>query len=320
MKKFIPLLAILLFSYLPSIAQEENKKAGPSQYARMLGPLTEKNLAEITDTLTAPFIDRRDKALAIFSWLARNIAIDPKATRGNDKSKTDPVLTIRTRKTIAHGFALLYQEMASLSGLRCLTIEGYTRNGTESMEEKPEETNHSWNVIQLGQSPADWFYVDAAKGSGSLDNKQLKFQPRYSEGYFFTSKQLFDRDHFPENKAWQLGPNPPASMSQFMNIPVLHPMAYEGGLQSIEPSVGMLKTKTTNWIQFRYRLNNTDSIFSVELLMGAESLKNKPQPMNFTFRNGELAFEYNFKQDYEGSLLIRINEKEFCTYLLKVEE
>jgi len=286
MKKFIPLLAILLFSYLPSIAQEENKKAGPSQYARMLGPLTEKNLAEITDTLTAPFIDRRDKALAIFSWIARNIAINPKATRGNDKSKTDPVLTIRTRKTIAHGFALLYQEMASLSGLRCLTIEGYTRNGTESMEEKPEETNHSWNVIQLGQSPADWFYVDAAKG----------------------------------NKAWQLGPNPPASMSQFMNIPVLHPMAYEGGLQSIEPSVGMLKTKTTNWIQFRYRLNNTDSIFSVELLMGAESLKNKPQPMNFTFRNGELAFEYNFKQDYEGSLLIRINEKEFCTYLLKVEE
>jgi hypothetical protein len=320
MRKSIFHLIVLSFAILPALAQTANRKAGPSQYAQMLGPLPDKNLAEIADTLTTPFSDKREKALAIYSWIARNISIDPKATRGNDKSKSEPVLTIRFRKSTPHGFALLYQEMASLSGLRCLTIEGYTRSGTESMEEKPEEPNHSWNVVQLGQSPADWFYVDAAKGSGYLDHKQLKFQPRYSEGYFFTSKQLFDRDHFPENKAWQLGPNPPSGMNQFMNIPVLHSLAFEAGMQTLEPSPGMLKIKMNNWMQFRYRFNNADSIYLVELLMGTENTKNKPQPMNFNFKSGELSFEFNFKQDFEGPLQVRVNERELCTYLLKVEE
>lgn len=313
------ILAISLFQF-SSFAQETQRRAGPAQYAQMLGALTGKNPAEIADTLTMPFSERRDKALALYSWVARNIALDPKATRSNDKSKTDPTTVLKNRKTVPQGFALLYQELASIAGIRCLSIEGYTRYEIANLEEKPEETNHSWNVVQLGQSPADWYYVDVAKGSGHLDSRGINFIPEYSEGYFFPSKQLFDRDHFPENKAWQLGPQAPASLQQFLNLPLIHTAPYEMGLQTLQPATGILKLKTSSWTQFQYRLNSIDSIFSVEILWGDNIKKNKPEPMNFRHNNDELSFEFNFKSEVESPLIIRVNEKEFCTYLLKVEE
>src|SRR5688572_17444756 len=149
------LLALILFLSL-STANAQTKYEQVDAYVEKLGPLTGLNVATIADTLTRQLASKEDKARAIFTWIAKNIALDLKATRGNDQKKSDPVLVVQNRKATPLGYSLLVQEMSSMANIRCLSVDGYVKNFPEEFNEKPDESNHSGNVNKLGQSPEQW--------------------------------------------------------------------------------------------------------------------------------------------------------------------
>ena len=72
--------------------------------------------------------------------------------------------------------------MCSQANIRCLSVDGYVKNFPEEINDIPDEINHSWNVVQLGLSPEEWYYVDAAKGSGYLDKKRSVFTKKFTSG------------------------------------------------------------------------------------------------------------------------------------------
>jgi hypothetical protein len=214
---------------------------------------------------------------------------------------------------------MLVQEMCSMANIRCLVVDGYVKNYPEDINNKPDEINHSWNVVQLGQSPEEWYFIDAAKASGYVDKKNTVFTKRFTSEYFFPGKTLFNLDHFPDNKAWQLGGGP-KGLNEFYAMPVICNAAYTYGLQKPSPMNGFIKTKTKNTTSFSFSYNGSIPITGISLIMGEGNKQLKPVPINFTDNGGTISFNYQFKKDDSFPLRIMVDGKELMQYYMEVSE
>lgn len=320
MKRNLFAFILLFFSVCNSLWAQEANYAATDEFVQKLGPLDSLNVATIADTITRNFPDKQNKARAIFYWIANNIAIDTKATRSNDKSKTDPVDVIRLRKTTALGFSLLVQEMCSLANIRCLSVDGYLKYKADDINNKADEINHSWNVVQLGQSPEQWYYIDAARASGYTDAKLSSFTRQFTGGYFFADRALFNLDHYPDNEAWQLGSGGPKSIREFYALPVISSAAYKYGLQKPEPRNGYIKTKVKVTTRFSFTYNNAVPIKNIFLVMGEDKKQSKPEPVNFTDNGGIVSFTYPFKIADTYPVKIIADGQELLQYFVEVDD
>ncbi|MEO7265198.1 MAG: transglutaminase domain-containing protein [Ferruginibacter sp.] len=312
------LLTILLFQLNNTKAQQHDYSPIDKRVQK-LGSLDSFNVAIIADTLTRPFSDKEEKARAIYYWIANNIKLDIKGTKSNENKNNDPVIVTKTRKATPLGFALLFQEMSSMANIRCLVVEGYIKNNTEDINNKPDETNHAWNVVQLGQSPEQWFYVDVMKASGFADKKMSLFTPQFTSQYFFADKPLFNLDHYPNNSAWLLGPGA-KGLKEFYALPVIANGAYSFELKNVLPVTGVIKTNTKKAVQFRYGINTDKTITSVEMIISDNKKLQKSEPMNFDVTAGKLVFDFKFKKEDSFPIRILVDGKDFVQYNVEVTE
>lgn len=315
MKKYLLLPAILILA-LNSFSQNYSRV---DSITRSLGSLDSFNVATIADTISRKFATKEEKARALFYWIATNIQHDLKAVRSNDNRKSDPVSVIQFRKATAQGYANLLQEMYSMANIRCLTVDGYTRSTTEDINNPADDFNHTWNVVQLGQSPEEWYYVDAFKAAGFSDSRFTTFTPAFEPGYFFTARYLFNLDHFPDNQAWQLGPGP-KTKKDFYTLPVIGRYAYTLGMTNMTPSIGYNKTRITKPATYTISYSNNIPIEKVELVTGDERRPDKPIPMNFTPNGQSFSFTYTFKKDDEYPVRMMVNDKVLLGYMYEVVE
>jgi hypothetical protein len=318
MKRIMFFLLIFFVSNMVS-AQQATTLTANDELVKQLGALETLNVATITDTITRKFKDKKEKARAIFYWIANNIALDPKAIKTNDAKKLTPEDVILNRKTTPLGFANLVQEMCSLANIRCLVVDGYAKNYAEDINNKADEINHSWNVVQLGQSPETWYYIDAAKASGYLDKKMSVFTRQFTSEYFFADKKLFNLDHFPDNSAWLLE-GEGKSLNQFYALPVIGSTAYSYALQKPQPITGYIKTKTNTAVNFSFNYNASKSITDISLITGEEKRQSKPIPMNFSDNGGSVKFSYTFKKADTYPVTIVVDGKTLLQYYLEVED
>jgi hypothetical protein len=288
-------------------------------FVRSLGSLDNLNVATIADTITRKLDAKKDKARAIFYWIANNISLDLKASKANDNRKTDPILVVQSRKATPLGFSTLVQEMCSMANIRCLTVDGYVKNYAEEINNPADEINHSWNVVQLGQSPEDWYYIDAAKASGYADKKYSTFTKEFTSGYFFADKTLFNLDHYPDNQAWQLGAGP-KSLKEFYALPVISSAAYVYGLQKPLPLNGYIKTKMKTPASFGFRQSGDVPITSITLIIGDDKKPDKPLDMNFVDNGGAISFKHQFKKEDVYPVKIVVDGKVLLQYMAEVTE
>ncbi|MBS1743346.1 MAG: hypothetical protein JST81_09950 [Bacteroidetes bacterium] len=317
MKKILLVLSIL--AGFSANAQQTEDWTAKDEYVKQLGALEKFNVATIADTITRRFADKKDKARAIYYWIANNIALDPKATRAGDNKKILPEEVIQLRKTTPLGFANLFQEMASLATIRCLVVDGFVKYSANDINNKLDEVNHSWNVVQLGQSPETWFYVDVAKASGTLDEKMAVFSKQFTSEYFFADRRLFNLDHYPDNSAWLLG-DEKRSEKEFYALPVIGNAAYSYGLQKPSPITGHIKTKTTTPVNFGFIHNAKKTISAITLVMGEGSKQTKSEPMNFTDSDGNLKFSYKFKKADSYPVKVVADGNIVLQYYIDVED
>lgn len=308
-----------LFILNTTAIKAQSKFAATDEYVKQLGALENFNVATIADTISRNFPDKYSKARAIFYWIANNISIDPKATKANDKKNTLPEDVVRLRKTTPLGFSLLVQEMCSMANIRCLSVDGYLKNYAEDINNKADDINHSWNVVQLGQSPDQWFYVDAAKASGFLDRKMSSFTKLFTSEYFFADRALFNLDHYPDNEAWQLGGGP-KSLREFYALPVINYASYKYGLRKPQPTGGYIKTKTRATVNFSFIYNDSINIKNIFLVMGEEKRQLKPEPMNFKQSGGVVSFSFQFKRSDIFPVKIVVDGNDLLEYMVEAED
>jgi hypothetical protein len=318
--KLLPLLASMILFMNAGFAQNyADHYATTDIFIKKLGSLDSLNVARIADTLTRRLADKEQKARAIFYWMANNIALDLKAIKSNDERKSLPEDVVKLRKATPLGFAKLFQEMSSLANIRCLVVDGYVKKNTDDINNPSDESNHSWNVVQLGQSPEQWYFVDVAKASGYTDKKLSSFTRAFTPNYFFPDKALFNLDHFPDNDAWQLGGGP-KSRKDFYALPVIENAAYGIGLKKPVPASGLIKTRTKNKVDFSFAYDANTVITNVSLLIGEGKKMQKPEPMNFSVNKGVVNFAYQFKTEDTFPIIVMVNGQPVLEYMVEVTE
>lgn len=298
------LLALLL--PLSLLAQESVRSYRETdQYAMQVGTLAAFNVAQITDTLTRPFSDKRMKARAIFTWICHYIDTDPKATRTQDTKFTRPEEVILRRKSTPLGIAQLFQEMCSQAHIRCLVVDGFVKNSTEDIGEIPEAPNHSWNVVQLGQSPDQWHYVDACRGGGTLDRKFSQYTRDFQGAQFFADRSIFNLEHYPDNAAWRLGSGP-ASLKDFYRMPLVGKGAYTFGVTHPEPVSGKIFCKPNT--PFTFSFQSLSSIQELSISVSDGKKPAVPERVNLKHQAEALSCTYSFRK--EGSFQVTLMHQE----------
>ncbi|HQW84050.1 MAG TPA: transglutaminase domain-containing protein [Ferruginibacter sp.] len=316
LRKICPIIFVLTSPNLSAQTININFTA-VDNYIKSIGPLDSMSMGTINNIVTSKFINKIDKVRAIYDWIARNITYDVKAARANNISKNSPTEVLLHRKAVGIGFASLFQDMCSNANIRCLTVDGFIKNNVDEIGEKGNDINHSWAVVQLGESPDSWFYVDPAFGSGYTDVEMKTFTKSFTDAYFFTDKETFNLQHYPDNTAWKLGPSP-KSKKDFFNLPVVKPEAVELGLKKISPEEGFLKVKANRPIKFTFTLGNDDAkITKVEVGTGSRKRYNTKE-IAFSFTNGQLNFTYIFEEEDSFPLTILVNGKQFVLYQVDI--
>jgi transglutaminase/protease-like cytokinesis protein 3 len=312
------LFILFIFITLSTAAQKTGRDFKDiDEYVKKLGPLDSMNMGTISTLVTKNYTDKTDKVRAIYDWVAYNISYDFKAARngGADKNSTTEVLLYR--KATGAGYANLFQDMCSSAGIRCLTADGFVKFGAEQINEKKPEINHSWAVVQLGQSPEAWYYADPCWGSGYTDAEFKSFTKSFNPDYFFADLTIFNWQHYPDNTAWQLGPGP-KNKSDFFDMPVIKSAAYELGLKKMNPNTGAIKAKVSKPFAFSYQLNGRAVVKKVSVITG-EGKRKKVKEVPFSFDDGLLGFTYIFDEEDNFPLTVLINGKELIEYAVEVE-
>lgn len=311
---------ILLFSFIfcvNTFGQTSYSKT--DAYVESLGSLIGLNVATIADTLIGFSGDKEQQARAIYYWISHNITMDLKGSKSNDNKNILPEKVVETRKATPLGYSTLFQEMCSQAGIRCLTVDGFVKFSSEEINNPADEINHSWNVVQLGTSPTDWYYADACKGAGFPDKQFKNFSTQFTSEYFFADKALFNLDHYPDNIAWQLGGGP-KSKKEFYALPLIGNAAYPLGMKSAKPMTGYFKTKMKNAVGFSFKISDAADIKSIILLIGDEKKAPKKEDMNFSNNGGDIAFTYQFKRDDLFPVKVMVDGKMILEFMIEVEE
>jgi transglutaminase/protease-like cytokinesis protein 3 len=288
------------------------------KHAFKVGKLDSMNMGSITTIITKPFSIKKEKARAIYTWVANNITYDLKAIRRstNDKDATADVLLYR--KATSEGFAKLYQDMCSSAGIRCLTVDGYLKRNPLLIGEEADEKDHMWNVVQLDISPTEWFYVDAALASGYFDGDMKVVTKSFTTAYFFPNKKLFNWQHYPDNMAWRLEEGP-KTKKEFFNLPVIDKMGVEYELKNFTPSLGTIKAKLNKPVNFSFTFAKANAINKVAIRYNFKK-KSIVKDVDFLFDDTKLSFTYKFDKEDTLPFTILIDGKELISYLAIVED
>ena len=194
------------------------------------------NLPILAHKLTFQLEADVEKFRAIYKWVCSNIEGDYsfylKTTRKRKKFRNNSLAftnwnkdlqkhvfkqLVDNQKTICSGYAYLIKELATLSGIECEIVDGYSRSAKSQIGELGL-ANHSWNAVKLNNS---WYLLDATLASGYFDVNAYKFVKNYNDGYFLANPELFIKSHFPLDARWMLLEEA-VSADVFTNGPIIY--------------------------------------------------------------------------------------------------
>lgn len=192
---FLPVFILLCFNHL--IAQSDSFILfGGNQQFRG------KSVEYIADQLSQNRTSDREKARAIYSWVAQNVDYDFSKTTATDEFVYSNQIinnVLQTRRGVCMHYSRLFQEIALAAGLECFFIQGYTR----FPDGRLAPISHAWNAIR---SKGEIFFIDATWGSGYQTNG--KYVSDFNEDHFWISKNEIIKTHMPFDMMWQFSSRP----------------------------------------------------------------------------------------------------------------
>lgn len=307
------LLMVCMLSSLPGHSQQ-GLYAEVDKYAIGVGRADSLSLQDLSQLLTGRWSAPEDKVRAIYTWIAHNIAYDCPAYHNPGKRKDKPEEVMQARKAVCGGYANLFCEMCSHSGIQCLTIDGYALNGGDEPGLALPETNHSWNTVRIGQQ---WQVVDVTWGSGFTDSKVKVFTPQFSETYFFTDPYKFLLNHFPYTDKWKPA-KASLSKSDFFDNAIVMSGYIEHSFKKYTPAKGIIKSKVNTPITITLTHDGSADIESVSVVLGEEK---KQQVLTKEFTNSGSALIVTFQYKDPGSFPVKIyiNNRAALKYMLELK-
>lgn len=165
-------------------------------------PESIKTFPAIASYLTRNLSSEKEKARAIYIWIAHNIKYDLGMIDSNKEynSKEEIIEEVmKTRQGVCQHYSELFHAMSRSVGLKSYFISGYTRDYTG----KIADMSHGWNALQLGN---EFFMIDVTWAAGYITNG--KYYHKFQNKYFLTTPREFIKDHMPFDPIWQFLDNP----------------------------------------------------------------------------------------------------------------
>jgi hypothetical protein len=175
---------------------------------------------ELVKTIIKNATTEREKAWAIFTWIATHISYD------TSYKITDADNALKYRKGVCAAYSALFNEFCTLAGLKSVSIGGYAKTIYYDFDNVLDKPNHDWNALQIDGA---WILADVTWGAGFVNNGV--FTKEFSAAWFDVDPALLIFTHLPEDKQWQQLPQPiPADT--FWALPTINPevagMGFDG--------------------------------------------------------------------------------------------
>jgi len=199
----------------------------PAEIQRGVFAEPERYLEPLVRSLIAGVDDEFHQVKLLHDWVADNIAYDVESYLAGTRVQSGWENTLRTRKGVCHGYALLLAEMCRRAAIPCEKISGYGRGYRFGIGrvESVDEVNHAWNAVKI---EGRWYLVDVTWDAGHVH--QRSFRKAYGTTYLFPEPGQFLYTHFPSEPKWQLL-DPPRTAKQFVDLPYLRGRFFEQGMR-----------------------------------------------------------------------------------------
>ncbi len=229
------------------------------------------DLTTLTKALTDHWSSPRLKARAIFIWITENIRYDMKDyNRHEYRGKSHKEIkcrddedcaakkeswetqyidrVVKRKKAVCQGYALLFQRMCTIAGIRAEYLTGYTKQEYYQVG-MTGQLNHAWNSVLIDST---YYLLDLTWAAGGVitnnKGKLIRFSKLRDEYYWMTPARDFVRNHFPQNAQWTLIPN--YTLDKFAENPYYQPDELPR-LHLLEPASGVLHAKKGDTIRFK---------------------------------------------------------------------
>jgi hypothetical protein len=252
MKNLVLVFTSLFFVF--SFGQTKTEYAGID---KKIVEISAKNITttqEIANFINANFNSESDKIRAVFYWTSSNISYDVKnmfAVNFEETIQDKIDRTLKTRKGICGDYAVVFNEIATLVGIKSVVISGFTKqNG------KIDTLSHAWCGSKIDNK---WYVFDPTWGSGSVTKGN--FIKKINDYYFKTDPSKIISSHMPFDYLWQ-----------FLNYPVTNIEFYEGKTQT---------NKTKKQFDFESEITKQSGLSEIDLIFESiqriekNGLKNK---------------------------------------------
>ncbi|MGG1631693.1 transglutaminase domain-containing protein [Rossellomorea sp. NRS-1567] len=142
-----------------------------------------QEIKEQAKTVTAGKTSARDKAKAIYEYVAKNVSYDVEKYENDDFNWDDSALkTLETKTGVCQDYAYLAIAMLRASDIEARFVEGRAGGIFPG--------RHAWVEANLD---GEWVTLDPTWGSGYL--KDDKFVPAFNEDYFDPDMDEFKKTH-----------------------------------------------------------------------------------------------------------------------------
>lgn len=226
-----PLLLLLtLTASLPAgLRAADTPGAGTRSYTAIdavaleAPPEAERDMAMLVRYLTATAADDREKARAIFRWIAHRIDYDAEAFFRGSVGFATPEDVFRQRKAVCGGFTRLFTHMGRMAGLEVVTISGRAKAFDPRTASQTSVQKHAWNAVRLD---GDWHTLDVTWAAGHLSGRS--FVRSFDDFWFLTPPEQKVFSHLPPDPKWQRLARP-ISAGEFRKLPRVRSSTFDLG-------------------------------------------------------------------------------------------
>jgi transglutaminase/protease-like cytokinesis protein 3 len=202
-------------------------------YARNAPESAARNLKTLSDYLTSPAKSDLAKARSVYAWITSHIQYDEAAFRGQRYSSEVEYAnrSLRSRKAVCTGFALLFKHLLAPAGIDAANIKGYARTFDSEAGQPIQRVDHEWNAVRLD---GEWYLLDIAWAQTTAKSGKA------NDYFFLTEPAEFAANHFPTDPRWQLLGST-VSKAQFDQFPKLYDAYFRLGFDDNFPKSGVLR-------------------------------------------------------------------------------
>lgn len=282
------LFAAFIFLLFIAGIRAQSEFSTPDSLARII-PKNQYDTPEaLAKALCKNLKTDRDKARAIFTWIAENVrydfkAVDREPPKNVPRKQYEAELIERTFKKgkgVCMDYSLLYKSMAEAVGLECAFIPGNSRSLVRNTL-----GSHAWNAVKIDGA---WQLLDATWGAGFVEDGN-DFNQYFQSGFFLTPPRIFATNHFPKDEKWQLL-DQPIDKETFKNQPVFTYGDPERGIADVDP-VGTPAARTADGkVQLRVKFRQPPSVIRLKAAGREPDFKRTEKDgwtvLDFTLANG----------------------------------